>query len=466
MANRALQTQRQGTEIAGHNLANVNTPGYTRQRVAIETSLHIPTQIGPQGTGADAVAIRQIRDALLDRQIVGETSVRGSFEAQQEALQLGQAALSQQIDRQATGAEGSSAASGVGGQHGIAEQLSDLFNAFQSLSTNPTSTAERQVLIIKAQNLAGQFGQVSGRLVELQQTMNDALATDVEQANLALNDIAKLNQQIIAAEVGGGQANDLRDIRQQRLEALAALVNVDATAQAGGGLDLAVDGVTLVSGGNVLEELETYDAGGGRHLIRTTTSGTALNVTGGSLRGMIDARDGELAGLRTEIDTLAGSLISEVNALHAGGYGLAGTTGESFFTGTTASDIAVNASLVSDLGKIQASGEAGAVGDNAVILALAQLAEKKVAALGNQSFTENYGQSVAKLGQALSNVNTQLGNQQIVEQMLARQRDSVSGVSLDEEMTDLIKYQRAFEASARMITTVDTMLETVLNLKR
>ena len=170
--------------------------------------------------------------------------------------------------------------------------------------------------------------------------------------------------------------------------------------------------------------------------------------------------------MRAEIDTLAGSLISEVNALHAGGYGLAGTTGESFFTGTTAGDIAVNASLVSDLGKIQASGEAGAVGDNAVVLALAQLAEKKVGALGNQTFSANYGQSVAKLGQSLSNVNTQLGNQQIVEQMLARQRDSVSGVSLDEEMTDLIKYQRAFEASARMITTVDAMLETVLNLKR
>ena len=467
MANRALQTQRQGTEIAGHNLANVNTPGYTRQRVEIATSLHIPSPIGPQGTGADAVAIRQIRDALLDRQIVGETSVRGSFEAQQRALQFGQAALSQQIDRQATGAEGSSAASGVGGQHGIAEQLSDLFNAFQSLSTNPTSTAERQVLIIKAQNLAGQFGQVSGRLVELHAALNDTLASDVEQANIALSDIAKLNQQIITAEVGGqGQANDLRDIRQQRLEALATLVNVDTTAQANGSLDLAVDGVTLVAGGNVLEELETYDAGGGQHLIRTATSGTALNVTSGSLRGTIDARDGELAGLRAEIDTLAGSLISEVNALHAGGYGLAGTTGESFFTGTTAGDIAVNASLVSDLGKIQASGEAGAVGDNAVVLALAQLAEKKVGALGNQTFSANYGQSVAKLGQSLSNVNTQLGNQQIVEQMLARQRDSVSGVSLDEEMTDLIKYQRAFEASARMITTVDAMLETVLNLKR
>src|SRR5437773_1109042 len=167
MANRSLQTQRNGTEVAGHNLANVNTPGYARQRVAIETSLPVPSDIGPQGTGADAVAIVQLRDALVDGQIVSETSVRGAYESKQQGLEFAQAALGQQIDRQATGAEGSAAASGVGGQHGIAEDLSDLFNAFQSLSTDPTSTSERQVLVGKAQDLATQFNQVSGRLSSL-----------------------------------------------------------------------------------------------------------------------------------------------------------------------------------------------------------------------------------------------------------------------------------------------------------
>src|SRR5881628_1371674 len=189
MANRALQTQRNGTEVAGHNLANVNTPGYSRQRVAIETSLAIPSQFGPQGTGADAVAVVQLRDALVDRQIATEVSVRSAYESRQEGLEFAQAALGQQIDRQATGAEGSAAASGVGGQHGIAEDLSDLFNAFQSLSTDPTSAIERQALISKAQNLATQFNQVSGRLSSLRSSLNDSLTSDVEQANIALDDI-------------------------------------------------------------------------------------------------------------------------------------------------------------------------------------------------------------------------------------------------------------------------------------
>jgi flagellar hook-associated protein 1 FlgK len=159
-------------------------------------------------------------------------------------------------------------------------------------------------------------------------------------------------------------------------------------------------------------------------------------------------------------------LISEVNAVHAGGFGLGGTSGESFFTGTNASDIAVNANLVDDPSRIQASGVAGAVGDNTVAVRLAQLAEVQHAGLGNQTFLESYGQTVAALGQSLNGTTTQLANQQIVENMLLRQRDSVSGVSLDEEMTDLIKFQRAFEASAKLITTVDELLATVINLKR
>ena len=467
LASRSLQTQRNCTEVAGHNIANVNTPGYSRQRVALETSITIPSEIGPEGTGADAVAINQLRDILLDRQLVGETSVRGALESKQKALEFAQAALGQVIDRQSSGAEGAAASSGVGGQHGMAEELAGLFAAFQSLSTNPTSMAERQVLLLKAQNLAGQFNQLSGRFDDLRGSLNESLGGDVAQANIALADIAKLNQQILAAEIGGqGKANDLRDTRQKRIEDLAKLVKVDTTANPNGSVDIAIDGVALVTGPNVLDQLETFDAGGGQFLVRTLTGGATLNLTGGSLQGTIDARDTDLAALRSHIDTLAAALITQVNALHANGYGLSGGTGQKFFTGTNASDIAVTDALVNDPGAIQASGVAGAVGDNSVAVALAQLAEQSLPALSNQTLLQHYSQTVTQLGQALNGTNTQLTNQQIVERMLLRQRDSISGVSLDEEMTDLVKFQRAFEASARLITTVDDMLETVVNLKR
>lgn len=467
LANRSLQTQRNATEVAGHNLANVNTPGYSRQRVAIETSITVPSDMGLQGTGADAVSIVQLRDRLLDRNIVNETSVRAAYEGRQRALQFAQAALGQAIDRQATGASGSAAASGVGGQHGIAEELSELFSAFQSLSTHPTSSAERQVLVIKAQNLATQFNEVSRRFDDLRSSLNESLGSDVDQANIALSDIAKLNDQIIAAELGTeAKANDLRDIRQKRIEDLAKLVRIDTVENGNGGVDVSIDGVQLINGRNVLDTLESYDAGGGQFLVRTQTGGTALNLTGGTMQGTIDARDNDLVTLQSDLDTLAGALITQVNAIHAGGFGLDGTTGAAFFTGSDASDIGFNQTLANDPSRIQASGVSGTKGNNAVVLQLAQLADAPQAALSGQTFLQYYGQTTAKLGQYLNGLNTQLGNQEIVEQMLLRQRDAVSGVSMDEEMTDLIRFQRAFEASARLITTVDEMLETVVNLKR
>ncbi len=459
---RSLSTQQLGIEVAGHNLANVSNAAYARQRLTIQTAQPVPSQLGPQGAGAEGVAILQLRDALLDRQILSETSAGGYLEAQQQALQYAQANLGQQIDSQATNTDGTQAASSS--QNGLAEGLTSLFNAFQSLSTNPTSLAERQVLLIQAENLTVQFNQVSARLAEVESSLNASLNVNLEDANRIVADIAKLNQQISAAEVGGDTANDLRDVRQQRLEELARIANFTTTEQPSGAVDIYYDGVAMTDGSAVIERLESYDPGTGRLLVRTQSGGTTVNLTGGLVQGTIDVRDGAIATLRAEMDTLASQLISEVNTLHSAGYDLNGNTGQAFFTGTDAATIRVHSALTADPSRIQAAAVSNAPGDNQVVVALAQLADRPLAALSSQTFSQRYGQSVAALGQSLSSVNAQIGNQQIVEKMLLRQRDSVSGVSLDEEMTDLIKFQRAFEASARLISTLDEMLSTVVNM--
>ncbi|MBI4326210.1 MAG: flagellar hook-associated protein FlgK [Chloroflexi bacterium] len=464
---RSLQIQQQGVEVAGHNLANVNNPSYARQRLVVQTSLTIPTDAGQQGTGVDSIAIVQLRNVLVDRQIQTETSVRGSLEAQQQALQNAQANLGQQIDRGASSAEGAAATQSVGAQNGLAENLSDLFNAFQSLSTEPTSLTERQVLLTRAQNLATQFNLVSQRLDGLRNSLNDSLTGDVAQANELLHSIARLNEQIVATEAGGShRANDLRDVRQQKLEGLGKLVKIDSGEDAQGAINISTGGESLITGSTVVDTLQAADAGGGQILVALKSSGKNLALTGGSMQGTIEVRDGALSALQSDLNTLASQLISEVNAVHRTGFSLSGATGENFFAGSNAADIAVNAKLAGDPGLIQAGGIAGAAGDNQAVLALAQLAEKRIGPLNNQTFSQSYGQTVAKLGQALASVNAQIENQEAVESMLQRQRDAISGVSLDEEMTDLMKFQKAFEASARLITTIDAMLDTVLNLKR
>jgi flagellar hook-associated protein 1 FlgK len=216
----------------------------------------------------------------------------------------------------------------------------------------------------------------------------------------------------------------------------------------------------------VNDHLESFDSGGGQFLVRAQTAGTTLNLAGGSLAGRIQTRDGSLAAMSSSLETLATNLITEVNTIHASGYGLDDTTGNAFFIGIGAGDIAVNPVLKNNSRLVQAGGTAGADSNNTVALRLSQLGDTPVAALLNQTFGGFYGQAIAAMGEDLNSLNGQIGNQDLVQNMLENQRDSVMGVSIDEEMTDLMKFQKAFSASAKMITTVDEMLDTVINLKR
>jgi flagellar hook-associated protein 1 FlgK len=197
-----------------------------------------------------------------------------------------------------------------------------------------------------------------------------------------------------------------------------------------------------------------------------SASGTALNITGGSIEGSITARDGALSDLQTGLNTLASQLITNVNSIYSTGYDANGDTGQDLFTGTDASDIAVNSSLVADPSLFQYSGSStpGST-DSSTVLALSELATQNISGLSNQTFSDNYDDTVTNLGSAISSVNNQLSTSQSVGAMLTNQRDSTAGVSLDDQMTNLIQYQKAYEASAELVTTVNEMLETLVSMK-
>jgi flagellar hook-associated protein 1 FlgK len=464
MASRSMQAQQAGIEVAGHNLANVNNPGYARQRVNVQTSASIDTEHGIEGTGVSISGIVQIRSALLDGQIVSEGSVTGSLEALQQALQYAQSNLGQQIDRNASGAAGASAASGTGKQHGIGESLSDLFSSFQSLSTQPSSITERDIVLTKANALAEKFRQTDARLDSLRSSLNDQVSGDIGEVNGLLENIAQLNKQIGNAEsLSSSTANDMRDTRQAKLEALAKLVKFDAIPGEGSAVNISIGGVTMVDGISVRDRLEGFEAPGGKLMVRAAAAQTDLDITGGSIHGAIDARDGAVQSMRGDLSKLAATLITEINNAHMGGVGLDGSTGADFFTGTGAADMKLNSALTATNLQASSTGEAG---NNDIILAMAKLEREPQTALGNQTFSGTYSGIVANLGDALSNVNQQVTDQNVVANMLKQQRDSVSAVSMDEEMTDLMKFQKAYQASARIVNVVNEMLDTVINMAR
>jgi flagellar hook-associated protein 1 FlgK len=463
IASSGLNAQQQAVEVAGQNLANINNAGYSRQVVVEQAATPVQTSIGEEGAGVEVVAIQQIRDAMLDGQIQGENSITSFLQTQQNALQTAQSDLGEQLQ-----SASASDASSVGSTGGLDSDLSGLFNAFQALSTDPSSTANRQGVISQAQQLAAQFNQVNQSLSGLKAQLNQSVQTDVGSANQLLSQIAGLNQQIAVAQgTSGGTANDLVDLRQEKLEDLANLVNFQSVANANGSVNVVVDGQLLVSGSEVQDTLQAYDAGGGQMLVSTANApGTPLTLTGGSIQGAIDTRDNSLASLQSGLNQLASQLITQVNAVYSKGYDLNGKTGASFFTGTDASDIGVNATLANEPSSLQAAGVAGAAGDNQVAAALAQLGNAPQSGLGNQTFSGSYNATITDLGSALSNANSSLSDQQAVQNMLSQQRTSVSGVSINDEMTELMTYQQAFEASSELVNTINSMMGDIMTLKQ
>jgi len=231
-----MQAQMTGVEVAGQNLANVNTTGYSRQTVQLATSPDLQTALGPEGTGVAATSIQQAVSALLNAQVQTQQGTSGYWNGQQTALQSAQNALDEFLNGGTASASATSATSGS--STGLASQLNGLFSAFSAVSTAPTSTTARQALIGQAQTLSTTFNNVSTQLGGLKTSLNSSLQDNVTSANQLLSGIATLNQQISAAQFSGGTANDLLDAREQDLEKLSQFTNITTSTETNGSVDV------------------------------------------------------------------------------------------------------------------------------------------------------------------------------------------------------------------------------------
>ncbi len=460
----ALNAHSRSIEIAGKNLANISNSSYARQRVIYGDRGTVVTPTGAQSLGLEALGVQQLRDALLDRQVVRESALTAYYHAQQSGYQRAQAALGQDISSTSRSAGTSSSTSDTG----IAAALDDFFNAFQSFAGNPTDPGQRQSLLQTASLLTDRINLADTRLAQVQSDLDAQAATDAGEANVLLQTIADLNGQIARFEINNpGSAVDLRDQRQASLEKLAAKLPIETVANADGTLEITTkdtggNPVILVTGATATGPL-VFDGSTTPPSVTAGTPATALAVSSGAIGGSISARTGAIQELRDKLDLLVNQLVTSVN----GAYNPTGTTGDFFdAAGTSAGTLALAAGLTAS--NLKAS-DGGAAGDNSVALAIAQLGTKRFSTSGappdliDGSLGGFYSGAVSGLGQALSGVNSRVTDQSSIENLVRSQRDAVSGVSLDEEMADLIKYQRAFQASSRVFTTIDNLLDLVVN---
>jgi len=414
-----LIASQQALDIAGHNIANANTEGYSRERVVLETNppITIPaasplTGKGAQlGTGVAVADYVRIRNLYLDAQYRAQNSSLSSASTQAEELEQAQSAFN----------EPSSS--------GLSSQLSAFWSAWSSLASSPTSEAAKEGVVSAATQLTTTFNQLSAQLTTIANQAGEqytSLTGATGQVQDYANQIAQLNGQIRVAEGAGQQPNDLLDRRDLLLDKLSSLAQITVTKQADG-----TDTVTFGDAAKPLVEGTTVQW----PQALTKAAGGQL----GALLGL-SGEGGTLAAYRTALDGVAATLAGAVNALH---------TATPFFTGATAATIAVAVKP----SEVQTS-STGAPGGNDVALA--------IAALRGGAADQSYSALVEQVGSDVMTAKDNKTNQQTLVTAVGDQRQSVSGVSLDEEMTNLITFQRGYQASARTLTAMDQMLETLI----
>lgn len=543
IAKRALFAQQTALATTGHNIANANTKGYTRQVVNLTASRpfeapglmrsNVPGQIG-QGVEFDS--INRIRESFLDHQFYNENKALGNWTIRNDVLEKLEAITNEPSDT------------------GIRQVIEKFWNAWQVFSKEPENTTARAALKESAVAMTDSFNHTATQLSDLKYDLNENIRVKVRESNTILTQVANLNQQIFRVEGLGNDANDLRDQRDLLVDQLSGIANITVESS-DGGYNVRMGSTVLVQGINVVTNFaETppdsgsgttpLDAGGGITFDDAYRSG---DLNSGEVFGMIESREKYLKSYQFQMDSMvkaiaqgavkitlpAGSVLppqlpagtilggttydgtetltdSErvlrqdmeitvmgLNGLHGLGYSLENppSSGIPFFslkagaTEFTAASITVNPDIVSNVSKIVASSrvltdangniskdangnEILVKGNNAIALLAASLRNSRfdfdphssgIPILTNGTFDEFFRAVVGQLGVQAQEANRQATNQKVLVDQVESRRQSVSGVSTDEEMANMIKFQHAYNAAARALTTYDEMLDKVIN---
>lgn len=458
-ATRSLLTQQKAIDVTGQNIANVNTPGYSRQRVVMEPSTPINFEPGQMGTGVKAAEIQRIYDSFIGGQINGENSKLGQWEATESGLS--------RIELVFNESSGS----------GLEQAMSEFWAAWQDLANNPSGYPERTVLLSRSQTLARTFNTMSENLQQIQLDYDQSIVGTLDEINGLSRQIVDLNEKISQVEIAGQNSNDYRDQREQLLKQLSNLIDINTYENDQGQITvLTGDGKPLVQSPHAYTLSTVTNTDGLQDVVWMDRGGTTVDITdnirGGKLKGWLEVRDGYAQDYLDRLDDLANTMISEINALHQAGYGMsidtgtgAPVTGQPFFAGTSALTIAVDPAIAGDVNRIAAAASAATVpGDNSNAVAMANLQGQLTMNSASTTFDNYYSALASGVGNDVRNASANQEYEDAMVTHLENYRESISGVSLDEEMVNLVKFQHAYEAAAKLITAVDDMLNTVLNM--
>jgi len=488
----ALKANQSAIETAGKNMANVNNTNYSRQRV----------EFGISGGISESI-ITQERDAIIDSKIVREASVSGSLEAQSKIYGQLQLIFGEQITGDVSSPDTlAGSATGDSNLYGLSAVIDDFFGAMHALSADPSDVPTKASVIAQAEQMVNRFNTLAADLEELDGDVVDSIDAELKSVNGLLKDIATINNEIAKIEIQTpGGAHEFRDLRQQKLKELAQYIDFDTEEIANGQIRITAkdkdtnggNDVILVDRSIVTNQIkfneasnELYFTGHTSQPLGNSPNASAYDIEGGSLQGYIYARSttdpfgaagsyaiGPLAKMQEDLDILAREIATQVSGVYDDA-----ANNQFFFDDNNNADAVVLANITAKNIQLYAGNgttipalsasnlkttDSGNSGANEVAIALAELDDFTSSNLRGNSFAGFVSEMASDLGFELSNVNTQLENQELVMSQLEDQRASVSGVSIDEELANIIRFQRSFEASAHVLKVMDELLGIITN---
>ncbi len=431
-----------GVQITGKNVSNVNTEGYSRQRVDVNPILPEILSGFSMGSAINGDTLRRIREDFVDRQYWSQTSLASRYTSEEALLEQIEGVLPSSNDT------------------GLGIILDEFWSAWNDLANDPESSVTRTIVRDRARTLADNFNRVYREFVSFQSTISDEINTKISEINNLTGQIAELNK------VSAGDNLDLEDQRDRLIDRLSQLINVTVQRE-GNSVLISSSGTMLVTGRTSIDlstDEVTDDNGIGQITMMISGTDRDVEVASGEIVALMSVYNDDIPDLLERLDTLAVAIADEVNAIHRTGFNLAGVTGLDFFASTTegAGSFAVDSSIVANVDLIASSDTIGEPGNGNIAKALADLADAEI--IGDQTAGEYYRALVGTLGNRIQEIGFLKSNQDKIVEHLDIQRKSISGVSMEEEMTRMVQLEQAFTAASRLVSTADELTQTVLEL--
>lgn len=475
IARRALFAEQRALDVTGHNIANANTPGFSRQEAVLRATeaytvpgWNRPLSAGQVGTGVAVQEIRRYRDQFIDGQWRKENQLLGKWDTKKFALEKIEALVNEPSEA------------------GITTVLEQFWEGLAELAKKPADQNVRAIVVQRSIALTEAINHTYNQLDELQADIVHQAGVKVSEVNSLAEQIARLNDQIHKIELAGDSANDLRDQRGVLIDQLSSLASIQISHEDRGLLTIRINGIPLIDGNTVQKlELKEYTSGADKYY-RVVWAGTdtEAQLRGGELAGLLELSQshttppGIIETFKAKLNDFAKALHDEVNNIHQSSaanptYDLKGQPGGEFFTysasvtGQEARFLTVNPALIANPDLIAAAA-IPAVGDGSIALRLAQLQNTRVTigsgAAAVNSTLDSYLESViGELGVQSQEAIRMADNQKLLVEQIDNYRQSVSGINLDEEMANMVKYQHSYNAAAKLLNVMDEMLQVLIN---